>query len=166
MKNYLPQSRTSNIVVQETNSETLIYNLVNHKIHCLNQTSSLVWKYCDGKTNIPNLTKQLEKELKSNIDEDFVWFAVQELEKFDLLTEVSPQNIKVTRRNLFLKYTFPVLLLPAITVVSAPTPTQAQSSCINPTSCCDVALCSPIVNCCPGFICQDPLNGRDTCIPV
>jgi hypothetical protein len=43
-----PISRQNNIVTQEVESELLIYDLVENKAFCLNETSAFVWQNCDG----------------------------------------------------------------------------------------------------------------------
>lgn len=43
------------LVVQEFEKEVLIYDLNNHKAYTLNETSSLVWRMCDGKTSIKRM---------------------------------------------------------------------------------------------------------------
>lgn len=47
----LPVRRNAELVVQERDNETLLYDMKTHKAFCLNETSSLIWEHCDGKTN-------------------------------------------------------------------------------------------------------------------
>ena len=48
-KNFKPSTRKSDIVVQKTGEEVLIYDLKVDKAFCLNETSALIWQACDGK---------------------------------------------------------------------------------------------------------------------
>ena len=48
----LPQGRDSELVVQKTDNETLLYDTKSHKALCLNKTSSLIWAHCNGNTNV------------------------------------------------------------------------------------------------------------------
>ena len=48
----MPQARRSGLIIQEVDSEILIYDQNTDKAHCLNQTAANVWKYCDGETTL------------------------------------------------------------------------------------------------------------------
>lgn len=52
MKETYPEARHSNIVVRELEDELLIYDLLIHKAYCLNQTSAMVYRLCDGKSSV------------------------------------------------------------------------------------------------------------------
>ena len=43
-----PTARKNGSVMQEMPDEILIYDLDTNKAHCLNETSALVWKACNG----------------------------------------------------------------------------------------------------------------------
>lgn len=43
-----PKSRRENIVVQEFDDEVLIYDLERDRAFCLNKTSAVVWRACNG----------------------------------------------------------------------------------------------------------------------
>ena len=49
--NKLPIARNKDIVVQTLDKEVLIYDLNTHKAYNLNETSSIVYQACDGKTS-------------------------------------------------------------------------------------------------------------------
>ncbi len=84
-----PIARKDDLVIQEVGGEILVYDLRTNKAICLNQTSALVWQNCDGKKDALEIAKNIEKELGSNVSEDFVWFAVNQLEKENLLDRKS-----------------------------------------------------------------------------
>jgi hypothetical protein len=144
MKNpsVLPRARTKDLVIRELGDETLVYDLVTDKAHCLNQCAALVWKSCDGKTTAEKAARALSEKLGAPVDKDVVWLALDQLRRFDLVESYEPPRLvrSVTRRDLVLKYAPAVLALPAIMSISAPTPAQ-NASCVCP-------------NCCPGFICN------------
>jgi len=142
----LPKARTDNLVIRELDDETLVYDMVRDEAHCLNRTAALVWKECDGTTNVTQAARALRRELDAPVDPDLVWLAVNQLERFHLL-EADAQSPAVSRRKLMLKYAPVVLSLPVIMSISAPTAAQA-ASCVCPS-------------CCPGFIC----NGS-SCVPT
>lgn len=145
----LPLARKDNLVVQELPDEVLVYDLDRHKAHCLNKTSALVWKHCDGKTTTAQMTQLLERELAASIDTEVVWLALGQLRRFHLLEEGSAEigMMQVTRRDLVTKYLPAALALPVILSIAAPVAAQAAS-------CPGVgAPCSAGVPCCPGLFC-------------
>ena len=47
--NQLPKAKYSDIIIQETAKELLLYDLTLHKAFCLNETAAIVWRNRDGK---------------------------------------------------------------------------------------------------------------------
>src|SRR5436309_937047 len=85
----LPSARSGQLVVRELPDETLVYDLERHQAHCLNSTSAFVWKYCDGKTTVVEMTRLLSRELAAPVDDDVVWLALGQLRRLHLLEEGS-----------------------------------------------------------------------------
>ncbi len=159
----LPKARISDIVVQDVADETLVYDLRNDKAHHLNKTSTVVWQNCNGETTYGELLEKLNNELKSEIDSDFIWLALNELEKINLLErdfEKSPFT-NLTRREVVVKYGLAAVTVPLI--VSLVTPVSAQmGSCLPVESPCDFTMGTP---CCPPATCVAPFgsNSSGTC---
>lgn len=145
----LPLARTDQLVVQELPDEVLIYDLVRHKAHCLNKASAAVWKRCDGRTTVAEMTRRLGRELAAPVDDDVVWLALAQLRRFHLLEEGSVSGRKVSRRDLVRKYLPAALAVPLILSVPAPTPAQSASKCAGPCE-----PCSGFADCCPGLSCD------------
>jgi len=59
----LPKARQDKLTVRELPDETLIYDHLAAKAHCLRQTAALVWKHCDGRTTVAELAGLLQREL-------------------------------------------------------------------------------------------------------
>ncbi len=147
----LPKGRTVDLVIQDTGDETLVYDMKNENAHHLNSTMSLIWKYCDGKTNFQEIKDELSKTLKIKVDDDLVFLALSELKKSDLIEEGVEKNEfdSLSRRKVLLKYALPAVAIPM--VMSLVTPTNAQMlSCLPEESPC---LGNPIA-CCPGLVCN------------
>ena len=129
-----PTARRKDLVVQEHSGETLVYDLRQHKAHCLNQTSALVWSHCDGETDVPSIAALLSKELHRAIDEDVVWLALKQLQKAGLLEReaVAPgAKPNVSRREVARRLgAATALALPLLTSVFIPT--AAQTATIPP----------------------------------
>lgn len=149
----LPLARTDALVVKELQDELLVYDLDRHKAHCLNQASALVWKHCDGKTTMQEMTRLLERELGTLVDDDVVWLALSQLRRFHLLGESKTLGMmKVSRRDLVRKYLPAAMVLPVILSIPAPTAAQAGSQpCGTATDPCGNFGDPP---CCPGFTCD------------
>jgi len=154
----LPPARVDQLIVKELTDEVLVYDLKRHSAHCLNKTSAIIWKHCDGKTSIAQMTRVLERELAAaHVDEDVIWLALRQLRRFHLLEEQSENfaMIKVTRRDLVRKYIPAALTLPLILSIPSPTAAQAASGCAGVGQPCAAVLCCPPLFC-AGFpaMCQ------------
>jgi len=68
----MPQARRSGLIIQEVDSEILIYDQDTNKAHCLNQTAAKIWKYCDGETTLADACGALSRELEAPVDEKLV----------------------------------------------------------------------------------------------
>jgi hypothetical protein len=148
----MPQARKSGLIIQEVDSEILIYDQDTNKAHCLNQTAAKVWKYCDGETTLADACTALSRDLETTVDEKLVWYAVDQFSKDNLLEqEIEPpafiiagMNRRQMVRTLGLAA---VVAVPLVTSIVAPTPVQAAtclpsgSACTTSAQCCS-GLCS------------------------
>ncbi len=130
---FKPLGRKDNIVMQEFDDETLIYDLTKNKAFSLNQTSSLVWQLCDGTKTISEISIELSRKLNTLVTEDFIWFALQQLKKDDLIE--NPPEFRtpfegLARREVIQRVGFASLAtLPVIASLVAPMAIHAQSVC-------------------------------------
>lgn len=128
-----PVSRQRDIVIQEFNNEILVYDLKIHKAFSLNETSALVWQACDGSKSINEISNQISRKLNSPVNEEFVWLALEQLKKENLIEnqlEVSSPFEGVSRRELIRKVGLATLVaLPIVSSLTAPTAANAQSGC-------------------------------------
>jgi hypothetical protein len=149
-----PQRRVSEIVEQELDKEILLYDLRNHKAFCLNETSALIWDLCDGQKSVPEISQQLSSTLKTPVTEDFVWLAIEQLSRENLIVnryELKSDFNGLSRREMVKKAGLStVVALPLVSSVISPTPAQAQSgpTCLAPSTlfeCCNggLDLCTP-----------------------
>jgi hypothetical protein len=145
----MPQARRSGLIIQEVDSEILIYDQDSNKAHCLNQTAAKVWKYCDGETTVADACSALSGELETPVDEKLVWYAVDQFSKDSLLEkEIAPpafivagMNRRQMVRTLGLAA---VVAVPLVTSIVAPTPAQAATCKANGQ------LCGGSSECCSG----------------
>jgi hypothetical protein len=88
-----PLARKEGLVVKEVSGEVLVYDLNRDKAHCLNETAGLIWKYCDGHNDAAAITRLLERDLKTLVDEKVVWYALSQLGKDHLLEQRVTQPV-------------------------------------------------------------------------
>ena len=128
----LPQAATENLVVQNSGKELLIYDLGSNKAVCLNQTAALVWKYCDGKTDIGAIAGNVGRALGKTVDRDLIVFALDQLEAEGLLlpnSETFKNGFEgLSRREIVKKIGFgSMVALPIVSSIAAPNAANAQS---------------------------------------
>jgi len=157
MKNK-PRARKDGLVVETLPDETLVYDLDRDVAHCLNRSASLVWNHCDGQTTTKQIARVVALEIKQPIDERFVWLALDQLQRNNLLAEAPPRppnmtglNRRTALRALGLSA---AVVIPVVASIVAPTPAQAASGCANPgQSCASIPCCAGSI-CNGSFICQ------------
>jgi hypothetical protein len=150
----LPLARTEQLIVKEVDDEVLVYDLKTDQAHCLNDTAAKVWKNCDGKNSVAEISAALGNETSVAIDEGVVWLALDQLEKFKLLEQVpiAPAVFAgMSRRQLMRTLGVAAIALPVVVSIISPTPMQAASPCSASTP------CNVPADCCTLFpICKQP----------
>jgi len=160
MKNsQFPVARKNGLVVQEMPDEVLVYDLDTNKAHCLNQTAALVWKSCDGKNTVSDITNLFEAQMGGNVNEDFVWLAIDQLNENNLLEQEIKSNFEgQSRREVIKKIGLATMIgIPVIASLVAPPNALATASCacVTPAACNTQTGCPSLVNC----------NGSGVCAP-
>lgn len=163
--NKLPKSRMENIVVQSIDNELLIFDIISNKAFCLNETSTVIWHACDGKTSITEISKIVSQKLKTTSNEDLVWLALEKLENEDLIEKsnyFSNHFAEIPRREVIKKIGLATMAaLPVISSVIAPSSILAASC----GTAFELDMCSvdrDCVTCC----CSIAAPGSRTCIPT
>jgi len=156
----LPPSRNLELVVQELETELLIYDLRTSRALCLNKTASTIWKGCGERVTFSEMRRRLERELSAAVENDVIELALSELENFDLLdgeTKSNFLNKKISRREVFRKYAFAAAALPVIVTLIVPKASQAASCVPVGGNCTSSSMC-----------CGSPGNEciSNTCVPV
>ena len=104
MAEFKPLARKNEIVVQEVEGETLIYDLKANKAFNLNETSSIVWQLCDGDKTITEIAENLSNKYNSPITDDFVWLAPEPRARFlDLITATCSRFPEFPQKSLIRK---------------------------------------------------------------
>ena len=152
-----PIARKSDLVVQKSGSETLVYNLETNKAYCLNETSAAVWELCDGGRSVRALSVELSRRLNVGIKEDFIALAIEQLSNDGLLAEeieLSERLRGPSRRELIRKIGFAsAVSLPIVSSLVAPKASMAQSPLGLLAPCSGAVVGNPSGNCDPRLDC-------------
>jgi hypothetical protein len=137
--NFVPVHKPG--IVVELADETLVYHEKIHKAHCLNRSAAMVWKLCDGKRNVAEIARAMEKDLKSPVDEELVWMTLRKLWKSRLLMKQEQTEALLARRAAIRKIGVAALALPIVTTILVPKAEAAVSCSLfggpcNPRPCC------------------------------
>jgi hypothetical protein len=128
----LPRARKNQLIIKEVGSEVLVFDQGRNKALCLNRTSAIVWNSCDGATTVQRMSRKLEEQLQTPVDESVVWFALQSLEKDGLLDDmpaVPPMMASMTRSEMFRKLgAVAAIAIPVIAVLAPPSAKAATAS--------------------------------------
>jgi len=126
-----PETRRSGLVVRELPDEVVVYDLEQHRAHCLNRTAALVFKNADGTRTRADLVRLLGPGATDAV----VALALEELQAAGLLVpspESQPRGEGMSRRELARRVGLAAaIVLPAVITMVAPTPAEASASCTN-----------------------------------
>src|SRR5207244_10936692 len=119
---------------KEMGDETMVYDTDANKAHCLNQTAALVWKNCDGTRSASDIAQVIAAELGAPVDQNVVWYALGQLNKYNLLSEQAtiPGDFGTMSRRDFMRAVrvAAIIAVPIIISVTAPTPAHASTRCL------------------------------------
>ena len=126
-----PETRRSGLLVRELPDEVLVYDLEQHRAHCLNRTAALVFKNADG----TRTRAELVRALGPGASEEIVALALEELQAAGLLLPLPPEpqaaEGRSRREGARRVGLAAAILLPAVITMVAPTPAEASASCTN-----------------------------------
>jgi Coenzyme PQQ synthesis protein D (PqqD) len=126
-----PLARTADLIVEALASETIVYDTRRNRVHCLNETSTFIWRYCDGQTSVTQIAEKLSERLGEAANPDVVRFGLRRLKSCGLLEEAATEETMVSRRELTKRLALlggtVAAALPMITSIVAPTPAMAGS---------------------------------------
>lgn len=142
-----PRARQEGLLFSPLNDELVIYDIERNKAHSLNQVASLVWKHCDGQTNVCQLQKLVAQKLQSPIDNQVVWLALHQLGRNRLLeTRLQPPSNLISRREAAKRFgKIAGIVVPLMASAMIP-PAVAAGSCLAAGQPCTMS-----VQCCSGL---------------
>ena len=161
---FLPKARSEALITKEVDGELLVYDRTRDKAHCLNESAAAIWNLCDGRTTPAEIARKLGSEGVAShptIDEGFVWLALAELRRSQLLEEPADKTrnqkqwaqpmmgMSMSRRKAVRRIGFgAAIALPIVVSITAPTPAQAATckhandTCAANAECCS-GTCQP-----------------------
>jgi hypothetical protein len=157
-----PKTRQSGLIIRELEDEILVYNTADNNAHCLNRTAALIWKECDGRSTIAEISDAVTRRLGTPVDERVVWFALKQFDRDRLLEDeltVPPEvlGVRLNRRDLVRVLGIAAIVaVPLVTSIVAPSAVQAATClgtgnpCKTAAQCCS-GMCSPGPD---GAVCQ------------
>jgi len=123
--------RKQGLIIDDLPDEVLVYDLDRHRAHCLNSTSALVWRHCDGYTSAREIAERLQRELQAPIAEELVWLALRDLERLHLLEDsisLPPRLAGMSRREMVRAFgVAAAVAIPLAVSLISPTAAQAQT---------------------------------------
>ena len=159
MKQKLPVARSESVAVQELKNETLIYDFEIDKAYCLNETSTVVYRHCNGETSFEDLKRQYK------YTDDLIYLALDELQKNNLVeSEKITHFAGMSRREAIRRVGLGTLVaLPLVTGLMAPQAINAASNCPVQGEACTFDNFTQSNCCSPNLRCRSPLGGGDIC---
>lgn len=144
MSQKMPKRR-EDLELTELESESVCYVPGRGEGLFLNDTATLVLKHCDGKTDRSAVVQRLGTE-DQKAGEDLLALTLAELEQQDLLLGSPGQTLS---RSDFLRKWTVAAALPLISVITLPSPAQAQScgTCGPCLSCGTCTSCTACITC-------------------
>ena len=135
-----PVARTDRLLKQSVDQEMLVYDPADDTACCLNSLATFVWRLCDGKHSVEEITDLLSRGFKLPYGvepEDAVWEVLDELKAHRLLVApaegASDEAPAGMRRRDAVKLLAAIPLFPAIQGITAPITKQTTSPAPTPT---------------------------------
>ncbi len=149
-----PRARSTDLLLQSTGDDLVVFDQQRNTTHTLNRTAALVFEQADGTRSVADLAALLQAKLNETADEDLVLMTLDKLRRAHLLEDAGPRSaetLRASRRRFVRKIGLVgalTLLLPAVETIVAPTSAMAQSGSICAGGCeCACGCDCPCVFC-------------------
>jgi hypothetical protein len=148
-----PLARSTQIVVNVLDDETLVYDLDTNGCACLEGVAATLWALCDGTHDLDDLAQATG--LPESDAMPVVMITLEQLRAKGLMVESSLESAGeefrgLSRRAMIKKAALVGVTVPIVTFLVAPTPAYAVSGCIGTNQPC-TGENDP--DCCPGTTC-------------
>jgi Coenzyme PQQ synthesis protein D (PqqD) len=162
-KPQFPVARSQGLLVEEVDSEKVIFDEETKQAHCLAPLASVVFDHCDGRTSPAELARIASDELTEPISEEHVEQALAQLDDRGLLATALP--ITISRREMVKKSAaYGAAAAAAATLISTVAPPMANAASCTSTACSTNAQCPGNTGCAGGPThCTTCVNHLCTC---
>lgn len=154
-----PHARTEELIVRQIATDTLVYDKLQHKALCLNESAAFLWQHCDGKTPASTLAAKMETHFNAPASEEVVLLGLTQLSKQGLLRDRLEMSREMTAagmsRRTMLRRTgvAAAVTLPLVTAIIAPTAAHAATGGAAGSPCSTNSQCAS-GTCLGGMVCQ------------
>lgn len=162
-KPQFPLARFQGLLIEEVDSEKVIFDEETKQAHCLTPLASVVFDRCDGQTSAAELARIASDQLAESVSEDQVEQALAQLEERKLLATLLP--LTISRREMVKKSAaYGAAAAAAATLISTVEPPMANAAACTSTACSTNTQC-PGNTGCPGgpSHCTTCVNHLCTC---
>ena len=127
-----PLARKGDIFSETLPEEVVLYDKVNHKVHCLNKTAAAIWESSDGTRTVDDLANVVKEKFGTEWDSEVVLLALEELDEAGLMEAGRGMISQAgrSRRDALRKIATvagTACLLPVVSSIVAPTRAAASS---------------------------------------
>jgi Coenzyme PQQ synthesis protein D (PqqD) len=162
-----PKARRKDLLVEQAESEVLVYDLERSRVHFLNESAAVIWRLCNGRRSPSEIAEQLDGALDLNSRTALVEDTIGQLARKWLVSDEEGKAPQISRRELVRKIGIGAaaagIVVPLVMSISAP-PAYAASSCSG-LQVCDSNCCSRIGQvCCKTSNNNECNSGTDPCL--
>jgi hypothetical protein len=156
----VPEARREALALRKVGGETLVYDLLRHRAHCLEEVVAAVWRHSDGEREVAEIARRAAADTGRPVGTDEVAVALVRLQRARLLE--GGFVARLPSRREWLKKAAGLSGL-AIVSIAAPTPVEA-ATCI-PVSTCEGPSGASAGGCTTNPCCPGPgvPNGARCC---
>lgn len=148
MVTWKPKRRTTRLVTESVDGETLVYDLDRHRAHALGPDAAAIWQACDGETSVSRLAAAATTG-GASLDEDVVRLTLARLARARLLETPavgSGGGPRVSRREVLRR----AAVLGGLSVLTITVPRAAfAASCLAKNTCVNRECTNGTGSCCP-----------------
>lgn len=133
-------NRAEGLAIQAIGDEVLVYDQGRHTAFCLNRVATAIWNACDGRRDVSEIAKTAAHAIGLPVSSEAALLAISDFERDGLMASSLPDGDPpvclpagrpfLTRRDAIARMTTgAAVLLPAVAMLSTPTPAEAYSTC-------------------------------------
>lgn len=128
MDRSFPRARSTGLKVEDIDGEIVIYDLERNRAHSLNAGAAAVWRRCDGRTSIDEISRGVSEALSQPPNLEVVWHALRQLDRAGLLEpDPEEESAATARRKALQQVGWAAIAIPFVASIAIPSTSFAQS---------------------------------------